>query len=921
MADQVQGVPEGLTEEKLQPSIQAQGVPEGLTEEPLSTTHTQTVQKTEEPGILQTAADYWTGKVAPKDAESVDYSDPTGGFTGETSVEAKAKDIRNRMAQKGAQVGSEAAAGLLKLPLSAGGSHIAQPAAEQPSPVTTGIAKGIGGTVGGIAADPAMWPLMVLPVGEAAPILSRAISGGFATSMGADTIKGAKELAANWDTLNPEQRAEEVTRLGLGTAFTAAAGTHALLGVPEAAKMGARDTARRMGKTYEAGRENAPGILSTTGAAIGTAKGGPIGGYFGMKAGKYAGQLMKEFLPSGRPLAETGMPLEERNVSRIEKEHDDATKKFQPIIERYNTFEAGRQRGIPTPDDVLKPYEKAKGELQALEAHLHAAKEVAAEAKGTPSAPDQPITPAAVEAARPIAPEEKPAAPVAQTEPEPEAKPEVPAVRKPEPPPIMTAGEPERAPDMKGLKVDETGKVIDTTATETAAREALGTEAPGRKVPATEGVAMRPPFAKAPAEESPLAKYAPEEIAKREAAKPEVPVSEVPKVEAPKAEEAPKEVAERSPEDLSKVDTVIKELPNQDLIRHGSRFGVDETKYDFSKRVALREGGSKHPVEREAHANATLSALPEDLKNHIVDAANDWDAKNPKVFDPASYTNASRAERARAIMNEAMKRYQDGLAAKGVSGGSGAPDKGIGGLERWQGKNPLDKATVKPTADKVNLPADTDKEQPFEAGNQTWEDQLREARKTVNKGKAEAKAEKPKEVGGGTDKPERGGTEEGAKQDTAYFAQAKKELPEGNLSDWAKRAQELKDKGDKPEVLETPKEFKEKPEEPKGSSEHTYEYKRDADSHQVTVRDKDGKSVALIEARAADDDPNTWTVKTSASAEKGEGLKGYTRLMDAAKSQAERSGKPVTVQGDTEMSASAVRTWVKLGRDYDIAWH
>ena len=108
---------------------------------------------------------------------------------------------------------------------------------------------------------------------------------------------------------------------------------------------------------------------------------------------------------------------------------------------------------------------------------------------------------------------------------------------------------------------------------------------------------------------------------------------------------------------------------------------------------------------------------------------------------------------------------------------------------------------------------------------------------------------------------------------------------------------------------------------PKGTEGHTYEYEQNADSHQVTVRDADGNSVALVSARAAEDAPNKWTVKTSASAEKGEGLKGYARLMDAAQSQAERSGEPVTVWGDTEMSPAAVRTWAKLGEQYEVAWH
>jgi hypothetical protein len=259
---------------------------------------------------------------------------------------------------------------------------------------------------------------------------------------------------------------------------------------------------------------------------------------------------------------------------------------------------------------------------------------------------------------------------------------------------------------------------------------------------------------------------------------------------------------ERSPEDLTKVDTVVKELPNQDLIRHGSRFGVDESKYDFSKREATREGGSKHPVEREAHANATVDALPEALKNHIVDAANAWDAKDTSVFDQASRSGVSRAERARAIMQEAMKRYTDELASKGEGGGSGKEvkenEEGVGGLERWQGKNPLDKAKVRPTEERVNLPADTGKPEEFKEENKSWEDQVREARKAVNKAKAykdmtpdEKEALAAKGQSGGAPE-EKVGTEEGAKQDTDHFAQAKKELPNGTLSEQAMRAQDLK---------------------------------------------------------------------------------------------------------------------------------
>ena len=86
---------------------------------------------------------------------------------------------------------------------------------------------------------------------------------------------------------------------------------------------------------------------------------------------------------------------------------------------------------------------------------------------------------------------------------------------------------------------------------------------------------------------------------------------------------------------------------------------------------------------------------------------------------------------------------QEALAAKGQSGGSGkeevkANEEGVGGIERWQGKNPLDKATVKPTQERVNLPADTGKPEEFKEENKSWEDQVRDARKAVNKEKAEA---------------------------------------------------------------------------------------------------------------------------------------------------------------------------------------
>ncbi len=766
--------------------------------------------------------------------------------------------------------------------------------------------------------------------------------------------------------------------------------------LPGAAKMGERplptvDAAiRGVGKGYQ----KAIGVAPEAGAIAGGVAGathGPTGLPYGIYAGGRIGKIAQTVLPKGRGMAEFGLGPEGKAVERLGLDVTKADAALSAAKEEHSKYAASETGGPPLDPETNPAYKESletvkKAQDAAAEAHYHwnkakEAAKAAAEAK-TAVAPEHEITPAEVEAARPSPTDEDIKARqerlmgdiekrvgIGKYAPaEPKAEPEV---SKPEPPPIMTAGEPTRPPKMSGLKVDEHGKVIDTDATETAAREAMGTESPARQVPATRGIAMRPPYAEAPMAEYKM-RGGPAEAPKVEAPKAEAPkvytkeqadalvenlrkavpdaevsvvgsvkragesahdidllssekdipniasamekqgfkevsgssvVSpkeakesgkefptdqwsrvhhfeneeghkvelwhkdtspEVSKAEAPKAEEAPKEAPERSPEDAGKAEKVVYQLPNQELQNLGNRFGISTKTedYDFSKREATREGGSKHAVDRDRFHKDLMAKLPTALVDKLVDAEAAWDKANPQTFDEPSRSSKFWADRSKEIVKDALTKYQDDLAAKGAAGGSGAPDEGIGGLERWQGKNPLDKATVKPTAEKVNLPVDTDKEQPFAAGNQTWEDQLREARKTVNKGKAEAKAEKPKELE--QDQPEK--------------------------------------------------------EEPKGSPEHMYEYKRDADSHQVTVRDKDGKSVALIEARAADDNPNKWTVKTSASAEKGEGLKGYTRLMDAAQSQAERSGKPVTVQGDDEMSPAAIRTWAKLGNEYSVAW-
>ena len=91
--------------------------------------------------------------------------------------------------------------------------------------IERGMARGIGGFAGSMLGDLRQWPL--LGSGEVAPVFSKLMSGGFGVMMGYQTIMGIKNLSDNWDNMTPEQRSEEMTRLGISTYFTKAATEYA----------------------------------------------------------------------------------------------------------------------------------------------------------------------------------------------------------------------------------------------------------------------------------------------------------------------------------------------------------------------------------------------------------------------------------------------------------------------------------------------------------------------------------------------------------------------------------------------------------------------------------------------------------------------------------------------------------------------
>src|ERR1017187_7233242 len=81
--------------------------------------------------------------------------------------------------------------------------------ASEEHPIAKGVAEAVGSVAGGTLGDPRNWPL--LGSSAARPMLQRLISGGFGTTMGAQTVATAKDLYDNWDNYTPEQRAEKIT--------------------------------------------------------------------------------------------------------------------------------------------------------------------------------------------------------------------------------------------------------------------------------------------------------------------------------------------------------------------------------------------------------------------------------------------------------------------------------------------------------------------------------------------------------------------------------------------------------------------------------------------------------------------------------------------------------------------------------------
>ena len=385
--------------------------------------------------------------------------------------------------------------------------------------------------------------------------------------------------------------------------------------------------------------------------------------------------------------AEGHDPADVQRLKILKDSLDKAKKDAVAPAAAYDAYESSRQKGEPAPPEVIKKNKTAIEKVEEAQRHYdnHAeamAAKAAARKTAAPQA-EKPITAEDVEGARPEAPAptdeelkarqeklmgqmeekagiEKPA-PVAenvkvpgQVQPEtfPQEPTEAPRVdettrmrplggdkgvlvgRKPL---QLGEGTSEAAPAAPEAPKAPLGEILPPEKSATAA-EMAGLKAIGGQVVEAPEKAVGPLIKQGLAEGS-------------KAAKPKATPTEAAPVEASKPVE---EKVERSPEDETKLDRVLFQLTNQEQLRLGTEHGVNEAEHNLSEKS---KDEHRLPVGKKAHVEATKTAMPEGLKDAIVSAANDWDNKNTQVFDPASMSSAHGAERSRAILKEAQRRF------------------------------------------------------------------------------------------------------------------------------------------------------------------------------------------------------------------------------------------------------------------------
>jgi hypothetical protein len=532
-------------------------------------------------------------------------------------------------------------------------------------------------------------------VGKVAKIAGKAAGIGFGAQGAEQAYKGGSEM------VNKGVNAENLSKTagGVGQALLGSAG--ALHGTEMGEQPATRALAAPVRAASKIGKPLSHIVPSVGGIVAADVAGVPHPYIVGATLGRFVlpPEVLERLFEKGRTL---GLNDEEANIVHLQDRYKEAVKDAQEPERAYKAHDAGRQQGIPAPDDVLKAHEKAQKDLQSAEAHLKAAEEDykgKVDSKSTAASAERPITPEDVAAARPeaptptkeendaklsglmekAAPTEKPAptpenvklpgqvqpetfpqepteAPPAftgmrklgpvgeggvmgkqlalpekatETSPEPAAAPEAPKTPLGE---IMPPEKPAKPGRLGTLKVAEGGKVVDT---EPALQQKIEEGLQGTAKPVA----------------TPAPRAFEEVLPKHEE------VAEEPK----KFEEAlPKhEEHDYSPEHETKVEQVLSQHSDQDLIRFAKKSGIDTDKYDFAKRDEKR-----HRVERDQLVKDLLGKLPEEDKSNISRLSDEFNKKDSTLWSEAERNALSKAQRSRAIIQE-----HEGGAAN-VAGGA-----------------------------------------------------------------------------------------------------------------------------------------------------------------------------------------------------------------------------------------------------------
>jgi hypothetical protein len=525
-----------------------------------------------------------------------------------------------------------------------------------------GLAEGAGGAVGKIA-----------------KIGSRVAGLGFGAQGIKQAVEGGEDIAAHG--ANPENIKSTLQGAGFGV-LGGAGGLHGT----EAGEAPAQKTlAAPIRAAAKLAKPASQVIPSVAGMSAASATGLPHAWLIGGALGRLVlpPELLENFFAKGRTL---GLNEDEANIVTLRDRYDEALKKAKGPEQEHKAHEAGRQQGIPAPDDVLKAHDKAQTYLKSAKDHLLAAQQAYADKVQSKAAevPEHEPTAADVEAARPdqptptkeendaklsglmdqIAPEEKPA-PVPENvkgpgQVQPETFPQEPT----EAPQAFTGmrqlpgGEPVGRQlalpayhEAEGVpEQPRAAEPVPEAPKPATAAEMAGLKAVGGKVAEAPEKAVAPLVKQGLAEGSKDKPRAVAPVSSAEKALGRIPEA-APVAEAPKPvvkAEAPKEAPEgRTPEQLTKVTDVIKDHSDQDLARLGKKYGVDDKDYDFSARDEKR-----HRVERDRFVKDVLAKMPDKDVDNISRLSDEWQNKNSELWTEAERTPASKAQRSRAIMQE-----------------------------------------------------------------------------------------------------------------------------------------------------------------------------------------------------------------------------------------------------------------------------